>query len=325
MSTKVVKGTFDIGIRGINGPQTTGTIVNDSCFDSLPGDSETNLKIEYDKWLELKEKKGVFKELAKTQIKKNATAKKQDGFERFLRWHVCLMGETNPFLSPLSPDIVNDEDYKIYRYDWCFGITCISDHFWDWQAALRSGSSIAFHLILSCDEDVGFTTVAADLHSLHPSRNTKSVFERISPYLLKGLSTASTAGESLYPGLKQSTKALSMLTNFIESEQGDEKNWFLYNILDERRNSHAIEWRIDTKVLRQFGPLLRGSIVLAFHGNQNLDQNGKPTRRIRITARPQLGFLEHDEISFIWPTEYLPEGKQIAIDVKPVPAEKSLG
>src|SRR5262245_16277308 len=39
-----------------------------------------------------------------------------------LRWYLGLMGETSPALSPLSVDVAGDKEYRVYRYDWAFGI-----------------------------------------------------------------------------------------------------------------------------------------------------------------------------------------------------------
>ena len=76
-----------------------------------------------------------------------------------------------------------------------------------------------------------------------------------------------------------------------------------------------MEWRINKKVLDQYGPLLRGSLVLAFHGSAEGDTSREKT--VRLELRPQLGFNPRDELSRVTPTSKLGEDQQVKLEIRP--------
>jgi hypothetical protein len=70
----------------------------------------------------------------------------------------------------------------------------------------------------------------------------------------------------------------------------------MVHVLDASTGSCATDWRISRRVLKEHGPLLRGSIQLAFHGN--FEAAPKQAPKIHLLLRPQMNFDPADELHF---------------------------
>jgi len=247
-----------------------------------------------------------------------------------LRWYFGLMGETSPTLSPLSVDVAGDKDYLVYRYDWVFGISIpnvlVPDQnqdpndeqkgqlWWDWQKKLTTGTCMAVQVIISPeDPQLAYTCVATNLNVLPPSRDEKSWLQRNRKGVIEFVKSGTKIAEEWHPGII--TKTLATLSNSLDAQApGEERNWFIYQFVDPDSHSCAVEWRVYKKVLEQYGPLLRGSLVLAFHGS-----HGKGEQKgIRLVLRPQLGFNQEDDLKRVTPTENLKGSEQVQLAILPV-------
>jgi hypothetical protein len=247
-----------------------------------------------------------------------------------LRFYFGLMGETSPGLSPLSVDVAGDKKYRVFRYDWVFGVTIPnirvenqSDDpdrerqgklWWDWQKALSKGTSVAVQMVLSREESgPGYTCVATNLNVLTPARDARTWWMRNRKGVIDSVKSGAKTAEELYPGMI--TKTISALSNSLDPRRNWlQTNWFIYQFLDSESSSCAVEWRIYKKVLRQYGPLLRGSLVLAFHGAPAVSEQNA----IRITLRPQLGLNNRDDQNRINPAENLGRSEQVQLAIVPV-------
>jgi len=238
------------------------------------------------------------------------------GTQCILRCYLSLQGEDAPLTSQMvfSQDISTKQ--SVYRYDWAFGITVLEGFYWNWKKELRTENSLAIHLVLEPEGDGPeafpiFATVSA----LRPSRNTKGFWELAWPKVPKA--AADVAGELPF-AKKFLERSLTLMSDVLESQAESKKNWFLYQFLDEKRKCPTVEWRINKNVLEEYGPLLRGSLFLAFVGSTKANRG-----KIRILFRPQIGFYEgrdreeKDNICFIIPTDSWAEEEQVYIDVKP--------
>ncbi len=185
-----------------------------------------------------------------------------------LKWFMSLMGETQPEVSPLRGAAATG-DVTSYRYDWTFGISCLGsrDLWWDWQAGLHAESAISVQLMVACGEGLGFTEISAHLWSLFPSRN-----HPLPPAFRAGCPPEIPAGD------------------------GQTSHWYVCRFLDGSTGSCAIDWRISRRALAEHGPLLRGAIQLAFHGN--VEATSSPAPRIHLLLRPQMNFDPSDELHF---------------------------
>jgi hypothetical protein len=119
-------------------------------------------------------------------------------------------------------------------------------------------------------------------------------------------------GATALPILNYASSGLMLASNVLESHTENQKNWFLYQFLDERRRCPTVEWRITKKVLREYGPLLRGTLFLAFYGSAKFSPG-----RVRTLLRPQIRYSPKDDITFIIPTDAMAEDQQVSIEVKP--------
>lgn len=237
----------------------------------------------------------------------------EHGTQCLMRWYLSLQGEDSPSTSQMvaSQDIVTQQ--PIYRYDWAFGITLVKGFYWNWQKELRSEGSLAIHLVL---EPVGDAPEAipiyATVSALHPSRNTKSLWELALPKVPKAAADVAKAVEPTLPLAKYLESGLMLASNVLESQAESKKNWFLYQFLDEKRRCPTVEWRINKNVLTEYGPLLRGSLFLAFSGSTKSNAGS-----LRVLLRPQIGYYPNDDVCFVIPTDELPEDQQVYINVKP--------
>jgi len=234
--------------------------------------------------------------------------------ENFIqRWHLSLQGEANPVVSrtTVSQEVATDQ--LIYRYDWAFGITLIEGFYWDWMGGLCEESSLAVHVVLEPIEDAPEAVpISATLSTLHPSRNTKSNWELIWPKIPKTAADMAKTGAPAFPFLNYVSSGLTLASNVLESATENQKNWFLYQFLDERLKSPTVEWRINRKVLREYGPLLRGALFLSFYGSTQTTPGA-----VRLLLRPQVRYCPKDDITFVIPTNALGKDQQVCFEVKP--------
>ena len=117
------------------------------------------------------------------------------------------MGETSPGVSPLSVDIAGDKDYRVYRYDWVFGValpnlsgTNRGELWWDWQKRLADATSVSVQMILSPAAGMGYTCVAAQLNVLPPSRDTKTWWQKNRGDVYEVVKAGTRTAEEIYPG-----------------------------------------------------------------------------------------------------------------------------
>jgi hypothetical protein len=146
----------------------------------------------------------------------------------------------------------------------------------------------------SGESGCGVSESNACLMGLLPSKGTTSIFEKNLDKLGGGLEqVAKIAGE--YNGTAANIlKASAAVSNFIVSDEKGvkrilrmwKKKWFLYRFLDEERRCCAVEWNVSRNVVHQYGSALRGSILLAFHGNPTRDEP------LKLLLRPRLNFGE---------------------------------
>jgi hypothetical protein len=237
--------------------------------------------------------------------------------ECILRWYVSLQGEDRPRLSQLALGQDGTMDQHLYRYDWSFGVTLLEGFYWDWQGELRKEGALAIHVVLQpLGETPEAVPVSATVSALSPSRNSKGFWELAWPKVPAAAAELAKAGETVVPALKYIQGGLALTSNVLASQAAQEKNWFLYQFLDEKRKAPTVEWRINRVVLKEYGPLLRGSLWLAFYGAP-----GSKPGAVRVMLRPQMGYCEEDHLCFIVPTAMAPDGHGLYIDVSPRNAE----
>jgi hypothetical protein len=254
--------------------------------------------------------------------------------ENALRCIVGLLGDTEPELVPPSPTYAVDVEQRIYRFDWIFGITVPlgREPYWNWQDPLRDENAVVVQVLISPgNSGFGFTEISTALVALNPSRDTRSWLESHSEQLGKTLVAAadvSTHIGGVVPGgaliggtLSAILRASSVISNFVSSGEGQTKNWYIYRFLDAEESCCALEWKINKRVLLEYGPLLRGSLLLAFHGSRAA--TGKD-EGIRMILRPNLGYYKDDLLRHVRPTLCLPVNQRPAFVIKPrAPAGKS--
>ncbi len=235
------------------------------------------------------------------------------GTKCIMRWYVSLQGENAPCTSPLAAVQDTPTPPSIYRYDWAFGIAPLEGFYWDWQKELCEESALAIHLVLEPEGDAPEAIpISATMSALHPSRNTKSFWELAWPKIPRAAADFTKTLEAVLPTAKLLEGGLTLASNVLESQAENKKNWFLYQFLDEKRKCPTVEWRIHKDVLKEYGPLLRGSLFLAFHGAP-----GSGAGKLRILLRPQIRYCSEDDICFIIPTNALTDAQQVAIEVQP--------
>jgi len=228
------------------------------------------------------------------------------------RWYLSLQGEVHPLASDTVSAGEGSGGQKIYRYDWTFGIALIEGFWWDWMADICKESAIAVHIIIEQAADAPEAIpVAGTLSALHPSKNTKSAWDVALRKMPKTAAEMAEAGASFLPLLGYVAKGFTLASNILESSTENQKNWFLYQFLDERLKAPTVEWRISKQVLKEYGPLLRGSLYLAFGGSPKTTPG-----IIKLRLRPQVRFFEPDDILYIVPTDALGSEEQVCIDVK---------
>lgn len=231
-----------------------------------------------------------------------------------LRWHVSIQGECAPDISSTEASENGPASPLIYRYDWAFGITLVEGYYWDWQDALCAEGALSIQIIIQpIGEKIEAIPMAGVLSALHPSRNTKGFFETAGPKISRAAAEMTETGASALPFLKYASTALVLGSNLLESRTNDQRNWFLYQFLDEKLLCPVVEWRINRQVMKEYGPLLRGSLFLAFYGSAT-------PGKIRLLLRPQIRTYSDDSLAFIVPSNELSNDEQPAILVSPSPA-----
>lgn len=220
--------------------------------------------------------------------------------EKVLRMHFSLMGETKPLLSPLSVEYSFGDKTAAYRYDWVLGVTPFSPFWnWNWENDIRDEPAIVVQLLLDPgNSGCSFTEIAATLLSLQPSRDTTSWFDRHFEKIGDSLVKLSEMAQPINHAAANILKVSSMMSSFISPGEGKAKNWFIYRFLDEGKACCAVEWNINKLVLQQVGSLLRGSIILTFHGTRN------GTEPMTLLLRPRLNFSK-------LPLNYIPAADEM--------------
>jgi hypothetical protein len=241
--------------------------------------------------------------------------------DRVLRLHFSLMGETSPALSPLSADYSIEHGSTAYRYDWIVGASLIEPSYkWNWFNEIANERAVIVQLLIDPGHsECGFSESNAFLLGLQPSLNTASWAERNATKLGESLAKLSNITEPFSKITSNILKTSALMSNFVSSDdKGDtgwfkrsRKNWFLYRFLDEKRKCCAVEWNISRNVMHQYGPLLRGSILLAFHGNP------KPEKPLMLLLRPRLNF-GNSAMDYVPPIKELEEKEPVALSINPV-------
>jgi hypothetical protein len=211
--------------------------------------------------------------------------------------YYSLMGELEPTLASLSFNYEMHADSS-YRYDWLVGIG-EPNPWWDWHGRMLPIRSIAVQLSIDCaDSGFGFSDSPPMLLGLQPSLHTPTWLERYGATLRETVRGGADIAQPYIPILPGAVKLGS---NFIPSGEHDQKNWWIYRFLDVERKCCVIEWNINHRVLEEYGPLLRGSVVLAFHGAR---RNGGG---LNLLLHPRLGFDKRrgEEIQYLPPAEQL--------------------
>jgi hypothetical protein len=241
--------------------------------------------------------------------------------DRVLRLHFSLMGETSPALSPLSVDYSIEHGTTAYRYDWMVGASLVDPSYkWNWFNEIANERAVIVQLLIDPGHsECGFSESNAFLLGLQPSLNTASWAERNAKKLGESLAKLSNITEPFSKIASNILKTSAVMSNFVSSDDKSQsgwfkrgrKNWFLYRFLDEKRKCCAVEWNISRNVMHQYGPLLRGSILLAFHGNP------KPQKPLTLLLRPRLNFGE-SAMDYVPPIKELEEKDPVALSINPI-------
>lgn len=224
---------------------------------------------------------------------------------KYLKFYSSIAGEDSPTIIDLPGNYIG-EPSKSYRYDWIFGISCIHDKekniFWDWKSKLSDNSAIKLQLIfepesksgMAEETDIFINVLSANLLCLNPSKSTGSWFEKNRENIGNSLNSLSNSAKDYSKIASDVLSTANMLTNFIASDDNG-KNWYLYKFLDQDKNTFAIEWHINKKVLDQYGPMLQGSLVVTFHGSTDQAQ------KLKLHIRPGLSFDEKHDMCYVSP------------------------
>jgi hypothetical protein len=226
------------------------------------------------------------------------------------RWYLSLQGDDRPITSEAI--LSKKTNQRIYRYDWAFGMTVIKGFWWDWVEDLCKDSALAVHLLMESIGDAPeMVPVSATLSALHPSKNTKTIWETSWPKIPKAAADMAKVSSLAVPPYLSS--GLMLTSNILDSyTETNQKNWFLYQFFDERLKCPTVEWRINRQVLKEYGPLLRGTLFAAFYGSPDSHPGC-----IRVQLRPQARYYEKGDLDFIIPTDEFEKEQQVQIEIKP--------
>jgi hypothetical protein len=233
-----------------------------------------------------------------------------------LKLYFSLMGETAPELAPLTADFSMDKSTQLYRYDWMVGATPFNGCYdWNWFEKIAEERAFIVQLLIdSAESGCATSEVNAFLLGLLPSKDTTSYWEALLPKLAGSLDKMADIVNLINFKAAAAMKITSVVSDFVtpaEKSQKPYKNWFLYRFLDEKRQCHAVEWNISRNVIHQYGSVLRGSILLAFHGNP---KSGKP---LKLLLRPRLNF-SNTRMDYDPSEEELEKKDPVELEIKPV-------
>jgi hypothetical protein len=237
-----------------------------------------------------------------------------------LRLHFSLMGETSPQLSPLAADFATSDKTTLYRYDWMVGATPFYPYYnpWDWFNAIGDERAMIVQLLIDTGKSgCGTSESNAFLLGLLPSKDTTSNVDPMLPKLGETFEKASAFVSPLSITAGAILKFGSVISSLVVSDEKDKtpyKNWFLYRFLDQTRECCAVEWNVSRNVLHQYGSVLRGSILLAFHGTP------KPDVPIKLLLRPRLNFT-NNTLDYDPPEEQLEDKDRVELEIKPLSAQ----
>lgn len=240
---------------------------------------------------------------------------------KVLRLHFSLMGETSPQLSPLAADFAMGGKTTLYRYDWMVGASPFYPYYneWNWFETIGDKRAMIIQLLIDTGKSgCGTSESNAFLLGLLPSRDTTSVVEPMLPKLGGSLKKASAIISPFSVTAGTILKFGSVISSLVVSDEKDKKpykNWFLYRFLDHVRKCSAVEWNVSRNVLHQYGPVLRGSILLAFHGTP---KSGTP---LKLLLRPRLNFENGESaMSYDPPEKQLEKKNPVELSINPLPA-----
>jgi hypothetical protein len=240
--------------------------------------------------------------------------------EKVLRLHFSLMGEVSPSFASLPTDYSLGDAKSLYRYDWIVGLTPVAPAYdWDWWGTIATERALVVQLLIDPGEsDCGFTDLNALLLALQPSKDTSSWLDRNAERLGNSLGQVSEFTGQLTGGyadmVTNIVKTSAIMSNFIASGEKGKKNWFIYRFLDQTRRCTAVEWNISQEVLHQYGPVLRGSILLAFHGAR------RPAKPLTLLLRPRLHF-SNEGMTYSPPEAQLESSQPVELAITPETAE----
>jgi hypothetical protein len=244
-----------------------------------------------------------------------ATVHDDPGFkgDNVLPLHYSLLGEVAPTLAPLAIDN-SLNSHTAYRYDWVVGLGEPPTP-WEWRQLMRPVRALTVQLVVDCrGTGLTFSDAAPMLLALHPSLETTSWFDRHADDTREVVKETAKLAEPYTFGL---SAVAGVAANYISSGKGKDKNWFMYRFFETGLRSTVIEWNIKKDTLWEYGPLLRGSIVLSFHGAPQENDS------IRLLLRPRLGFdnskTRGSDISFVPDLKYLEDAPAtpVALTVRP--------
>jgi hypothetical protein len=244
------------------------------------------------------------KVLVRTKSQDFDTVDRKTGvrLEKPLHWYLSLAGDSRAQVSPLV--VAQAGDLHAFRYDWIVGLSCVAkeDDWWDWQAKLRKEDALKIQLLIAAPPELSWTEVSAELLALHPSRDTNTWFEENASEAMKAAGSLAKIGANAALAVAPGLALGAQIINAIPSEKGKrpwflprKKNWYLYRYFDSAMNCPAVEWVISKDVMRHYGPLMRGSLILAFHGESAQDA------RVRIRLRAGLGLLPGGDLNYVLP------------------------
>ena len=229
---------------------------------------------------------------------------------KVLPLHYSIIGEVEPALAPLSIDYSISPDHS-YRYDWVVGIGAPPID-WNYREELRRERAITVQLVINCnDSGVSFSDSSPMLLGLQPSLHTSSWRDRNAAANRDSVKQVAQIAQPYVPVLPG---VLEIASNYIgSSDDKDNKNWWMYRFFEKEFNCTVIEWNVNNKVLVEYGPLLRGSVVLSFHGD--IQESGY----ITLLLRPRLGFDKRSgqEVNFVPENKDLERGHRVALEVRP--------
>jgi len=237
-----------------------------------------------------------------------------------LRLHFSLMGETSPKLSQLSVDFAADEKSTYWRYDWMVGATPFHPYYneWNWFDKIAEKRAMIIQLLIDpAGSGCGVSESNAFLLGLLPAKNMDSPLDPILPKLGDGLDKMSSI-VGAFSGvagtlLKISSVISSLVVTDEKGQKKDYKNWFIYRFLDENRRCCGVEWNVSRNVLHQYGSVLRGSLLLAFHGSP------KANTPLKLLLRPRISFGAAEfDMAYDPPEKELEDHDPVELAINPV-------